>query len=261
MRKTTAICAVLVGALGLLFCIAAVGLGWTAATRTADRVDRAAVRLDAGMTETDERIGRVESRVSTLRSEINEIRGSAEGILADNPELPRVRAQIERLLEKLLPALDRLDATAESLRSVAAGLRAVSDIVDQLHDDPKTTVRIRSAADGIDRAAEKFNSPRARVDAVKSAKAVQLTQKLVELAREAVAGADLLVEGLVTARQQIAVARVRVVEYGEALVFRVYVAAVANTLFWLWGGLGQLCLIGWGRRRLRRHPASPLTPA
>jgi len=253
MGRFLGISAVLLGAVGLLLCVTAIGLGWMTATRTVDRIDRAAARLDAGLTETDERLARVESRVSTLRSEIKEVRGGAEAILADNPELPRVRAEIERLLEKLIPALDRLDATAESLRSMAAGLRAVADLVDQLHDDPEATVRIRSAADGIDRAAEKLNAPRARVDAVKSAKAVQLTQKLIELAREAVAGSDLLAESLATARQEIAVARSRMVEYRDAVVFRVYAAAVANTVFWLWGGLGQLCLIGWGRRRISKR--------
>lgn len=249
MRKSLGISAVLLGAVGLLLCVAAIGLGWTMAGRTVDRIDRVATRLDAGLTETDERLARVESRVSTLRAEINEIRGSAKGILADNPELPRVRAEIERLLEKLIPALDRLDATAESLRSMAAGLRAVADLVDQLHDNPEATVRIRSAAGGIDLAAEKLTSPRARVDALKSAKAVQLTQKLVDLTREAIAGSDLLAEALATARQEIAVARGKMVEYRDAVVFRVYAAALLHTIFWLWVGLGQLCMIGWGRRR------------
>jgi len=257
MRKLLGLGAILLGAIGVLVCVAAIGLGWWTSVRTADRIDRTVTRLDAGLSETDVRLARVESRVSTLRAEITEVRGGTEAILAENPELPRVRAEIERLIEKLIPALDRLDATAESLRSMAAGLRAVADLVDQLHDDPAATIRIRNAANGIDLAAEKLNAPRTKIDAVKSAKAAQLTQKLFELAQEAVAGSDLLAEGLATARQEIGVARGRIVEYRDAVVFRVYVAAAGNTVLCLWIGLGQLCLIGWGRRRLVRRLESP----
>jgi hypothetical protein len=254
MRKLLGIGGVVLGVVGVLLCAAVIGIGWRTAVRTVDRIDRVAARLDKGLSETDVRLGRVESRVSTIRSELNEVRGGAEAIVADNPELPWVRAEIERLLDRLLPALEQLDATTDSLLSVAVGLRAAADIVDELNDDPEATVRLRSAADAIDRAAEALNAPRAKVDAVKSAKAVQLTQKLVTLAREAVAGSDLLSEGLAAARQGIAVANKRTAEYRDKVVFRVYAAAVANTLVWLWIGLGQLCLIGWGRRRFDGGP-------
>jgi hypothetical protein len=249
MRKLLGIGGVVFGIAGTLLCAAAIGIGWRTAVRTVDGIDRVAARLDKGLSETDLRLARVESRVSTVRSELNEVRGSAEAIVADNPELPRVRAEIERLLDRLVPALEQLDATADSLLSVAVGLRAAADIVDQLNDDSEATVRLRSAADSIDRAAEVLNAPRAKIDALKSAKAVQLTQKLVTLAREAIAGSDLLAEGLAAARQGIAVAIKRTAEYRDKVVFRVHAAAVANTLVWLWVGLGQLCLIGWGRRR------------
>ena len=45
-------------------------------------------------------------------------------------------------------------------------------------------------------------------------------------------------------------ARERAAEWRDEVVFWVYVAATANTLVWAWGGLGQLCLIGWGRRQI-----------
>jgi len=51
------------------------------------------------------------------------------------------------------------------------------------------------------------------------------------------------------ARQEIVVVRGQTVQLRDNAVYWIYVAASANTLVWLWGGLGQLCLIGWGRRR------------
>ena len=219
--------------------------------RTVDRIDRVATRVDEGLSEADVRLARVETRVNGIRSELDDVRAEAEAIIAENPELPRVRAKIEQLLDRLVSALDRIDATADSLQSVAAGLRAAADIVNQLKDDPETTDGARKAAGAIDRAAVALKTPRAKVDAVKSAKAVQLTQLLVTLAREAVAGSELLAEGLAIARQETLVARKRAGEWRDDLVFWVFAAAVANTLLWLWVGLGQLCLIGWGRRRIQ----------
>jgi len=249
MRKLLGIGGVVVGGVGVLLCAAAIGVSWWTAVRTVDGIGRVADRLDNGLSETDVRLARVESQVSTVRSELNEVRAGAEAIVADNPDLPRVRAKIERLLDRLVPALDRVDATADSLQAVGVGLRAAADIVDQLNNDLEAPVRLRSAADAIDRAAEALNAPRAKVDAIKSAKAVQLTQKLVTLARAAVAGSDLLAEALAAARQAIAVAKKQLVEYRDKLVFRVYTAATASTIVWSWAGLGQLCLIGWGWRR------------
>jgi hypothetical protein len=251
MRKLLGIGGVVLGVVGVLMCATAIGFGWRTTVRTVDAIDRVASRLDKGLSETDARLARVEWQVSTIRSELNDIRGGAEAISADNPELPRTRAEIDRLLDRLVPALDRLDATAGSLLSVAAGLRAAADIVDQLNDDSEAPVRLRSAADAIDRAAQVLNAPRAKIDAVKSAKAVQVIQKLVTLAREAVAGSDLLAEGLAAARQGIASASKWMAEYRDKVVFRAYTAAVANTVVWFWAGLGELCLIGWGRRRFR----------
>ncbi|MFO0822692.1 MAG: hypothetical protein U0792_06160 [Gemmataceae bacterium] len=194
--------------------------------------------------------------MSTVRTELHEIRGSAEAILTENPELPRVRAEIERLLDRLAPALERVDATADSLRSVAAGFVAAADIVDQFTTEPDATANIRLAAVAIDSSAKTLDTPRDKINAVKSAAAVQITQRLVELARQAVSGSDMLAEALATARQQIAVARNRTTEYRDTVVFRVYGAAVAHTLLWLWFGLGQACLVGWGWRRRNRVPAT-----
>jgi hypothetical protein len=255
MRKPLGIGAVVLGVVGVLLCGAAVGVGWWAARRTIDLTGRVTSRLDQGLSEADVRLGRVESRMNTVRSDLNKVRVAAEAIAAEDPKLPRVRAKIEQLLDSLLPALDRAYTIADSLQSVATCLRTAADIVDQLHDDREASVRVRNAADTIDRAAEALGGLQARVEAVKSARAVQLTRELVNLARESVAGSQRLVEGLAAARQEIAVVRARTAEWQDEVVFWVYLAAIANTLVWVWGGLGQLCLIRWGRARFDSRAA------
>lgn len=260
MRTLSGIGAVVFGVVGVLLCAAAVGLGWWVAVRTIDRATRVAARLDQGLSEADAGLARVEERLSAVRAELDEVRGAAEKIVVENPELPRVRAAIEKLLDRLIPAIDRAAAIAESLRSLAAGLRTAADIADQLGEEPELPGRVRSAADTIDGAAEALNIPRARIEAAKSATAVRLTRELVTLAREAAAGSERLADGLAASRRAITAARGRTAEWRDEIVFWVYVTAAVNTVFWLWGGLGQMCLIGWGRRRIRgRSPSPPVT--
>ena len=198
-------------------------------------------------------MARLESRLNAVRTDLDAVRPAAESTDLD---LPGVRAQIERLFDRLVPAFDRVDALADALRSEAAVLRAAADLVDYFNDDPEATILARNAADKIDRAAESLKGLRARVEASKSAKAVQLTRELVALARETAAASDQLAEGLADARQAIAVVRGRTAEWRDEIVSWIYVAATANTLVWLWGCLGQLCLIGWGRRRFERPATS-----
>ena len=259
MRSVLGGAAVVLGCVGLLWCTAAAGFGWWAALQAVERIDRAAARLDQGLAAADARLARVEDRLNAVRTDINSLREAIAAVAAENPELPRVQAEIERLLDRLVPAFERADALADSLTSVAAGLRTAADVVDQFHDDPGATVRVRQAADTIDRAAEMLNGLRANIEAVKSAKAVRLTRAVVTLAQEAAAGSERLAEGLAAARQEVAGLRLRTAEARDRIVFWIYAVATTNTLVWMWGGLGQACLIGWGRRQFfKPTPATPL---
>jgi hypothetical protein len=53
MRKLLGIGGVVLGIVGVLLCAAVIGLGWRAAVRTVDGIDRVAARLDKGLSETD----------------------------------------------------------------------------------------------------------------------------------------------------------------------------------------------------------------
>ncbi len=253
MRKQFGLVVIIVGGVGVLLCVAAIALGWRFAVRTVDRIDRVAASVDTGLVEADARLARVETRVSTLRTELRELSGEVDAVAAENPELPAVRARIEGLVDRVGLSLDRLNTIANALSAVAAGLRGAAEIVIQLNGDADSMTRVRSAAQTIDRAADALNTPQVMVDAVKSAKAVELTQRLVAIARETVADSDLLAEGLAATRQELAVARMGTVESRNDLVYWIYAAAIASTFLLLWIGLGQLCMIGWGRRRISQR--------
>ena len=63
MQKLLGSGTVVLGGIGLLLCAAVIGIGWWAAVKTVDRLDRAMARLDHGLTEVDVQLARVESRV------------------------------------------------------------------------------------------------------------------------------------------------------------------------------------------------------
>jgi chromosome segregation ATPase len=247
MRKLLGVGAILLGTVGVLLCVAAIGLSWLVAVKAVSRIDRVAARLDQGLSEADVRLAHVETRVKAVRSTIEEVRVVTTAIATEDVERPRVRVETERLLGQLVPALDRAETIADTLGSVAGGLHTASDVVDQLADKPDATVRVRKMADTIDRAAEELKNLRTRVDALKSAKTVQLTQ-FKTLAGDAVASSARLAESLADVRQEINVVRGRTAERRDQIVFWVYTTAAVLSLLWLWGGFGQLCLISWGRR-------------
>ena len=253
MHSFLGVGAVILGSVGVVLCAAAIALGWWTEAKTVDRVARATEHLDHGLSETDARLESVEVRLAAIRRELAVAGEEAEKLAAENPELPRVRAAIDRLLDRLLPTIERAAALAASLRTVAAGLRAAENVVAQFGVEIEQPSRAQTAADAIDRGAELLNVPQARIDAVKSATAVRLTREVIELAREAAAGSERLAQGLSDARLEVTHAREAVAEWRGRIVFWARVAAAAHTLVWLWIGLGQLSLIGWGRRRFARH--------
>jgi hypothetical protein len=250
MTRIFALAAIIFGAIGTIACLAAIALGWWAAAWSTDRATLVAGHLDRGLSEADTRLERVEGRLTAVRAALSVAREEAEKLAAKNSELPEVRSAIERLLDRLLPTIDGAAELAESLRMVAAGLRAAEDVVGDLGVEIEQPSRAGAAADAIDRAAEMLNIPQARIDAVKSAAAVRITRELIELAVLAAAGSERLAEGLAGARREVTVARERVGEWRGRVVFWIRITALAHSLVWLWAGLGQLCLIGWGRRRI-----------
>lgn len=261
MRLILAIGAVVLGALGALACPVAIGLTcWTAA-RTTDRVTLIAGRLDQALAEADERLERVEGRLAAVRTDLGEARQAAEKLAGEDAELPHVRAAIDKLFDRLLPTVERAAALADSLRTVAAGLRAAEDVVSDVGVAIEQPSRARAAADAIDRAASVLNGPQARADAAKSAVALRVKRELLEIALTAAAGSEQLAAGVADARRETTAARERLGECRAGVVFWIRAAAVAHAVVWVWLGLGQLCLIGWGRRQFRGRISGTARPA
>jgi hypothetical protein len=259
MRRVCGVVAIVLGATGTLVCAAAIGLGWWAAAEANDRVGDAAARVEHYLNEADDGLARVEGRLEALRADFEEARRSAEALVADNPELPRVRSAVDQLLDRLAPALDRAAALADSLRAVAAGLRAAADVRAQFGRGTPADGRAVAAAEAIEKAAGLLAVPRAKVEAARSAAGVRITRELMAAATATAAGSEKLAAGLADARREIAAARGWTAGCRDRVGVWAYATAAAHSGLWGWAGIGQVCLLGWGWRRVIRHRSPPAT--
>lgn len=248
MRRLSRWGAMILGVVGTVLCAAAIGLGFWGAAWAFRTIDLVVAARNRGLTEAERRLTAVETRLAALRADIAAAREAAEKIVADDADLPRAQAVIEKLLERLTPALERTDAAAELLGSAADGLRMTTNIAAMFGDDPQATARRLEAADRIAWAAAELRGLRAKLEAILKNRAVQAAQELVALAGRAVAGSERLAEGLEIVRRELAAARDRDGFVQARLVGWVRLAALVNSLVWLWVGAGQVCLVGWGRR-------------
>lgn len=248
MRRSLQTAAILLGGVGIVACLAAIIFGWYAAANTTNRIERAANRLDHGLSAVDAPLARVELKVTAVHAQLNGVRTAAVAIAAENPALPRVKEAIDQLVARLISGVEQAETLADSLRAQAAGIRAAAEFVEHFHVDENVTRPLHAAADKIDHAADALDGLRGQVEELKVAKAIDLTNKVLSIAGKALAGTDALATGVSSAREGLLHAREQAVEVQEQAGFWIYLAAAANTILWLWGGLGQLALIGWGRR-------------
>jgi hypothetical protein len=248
MTQTLRSVAFVLGFVGVLLCLAAIAVGWYAAVNSANRIERAADRLDRGLWAVDAPLARVELKVTAVHAQLDGVRTAAVAIAAENPALPRVKEAIDQLVARLVSGVEQAETLADSLRSQAAGIRAAAEFVEHFHVDEKVTRPLHAAADKIDQAANALDGLRGQIEELKVAKAIDLTNKVLGIAAKALAGTDALASGVSSAREGLLHTREQTVEVQEKAGFWIYLAAAANTIIWLWGSLGQLSLIGWGRR-------------
>jgi methyl-accepting chemotaxis protein len=251
MKTATGGLAVLLGGIGVLACIALCGLAWWAAREVAQRADRLADRVEQGLAEVDVALDRIGQKFDAARAGVRQVRTTAERVAAGKADDdPNTKDNVERLLDTLAPFLDRAEALAESVRSLAALLQTVAHVADQFDQLEGRAANLRSVADSLTPAAETLATVRERAQDIRRGGAAPKVREVVALADRAAPAIDRLAGGLSDARQQLTDTRgALAAARAKVRAWTVAGPAVA-TLVLLWIGLGQVCLIGWGRRRL-----------
>lgn len=254
MKRIIGFVAMLFGCLGVVLSAVAIAGCWVVTSRVIEQTERTATAVDNGLTTTDEALGRIADKLDRTRTAAGEVRAAAER-WGDKQEI--VQAEVAAVFDRLTPVVERADGLAESLRAVAKLLNQSADLAERFGGSGETSRRMRAAADSLASVCDKLGSIRDEVDTLRAGKlplSGERVHKLADLADEHISR---LTDRVSDVRQLVGGGRSDVKEIAAEVRFWTTVAAVVGTALAVWGGLAQLCLIGWGRRRL----SSPTSPA
>lgn len=252
MKLITGWVAILLGVAGVVLCVLAAGGAWWAAFAVARQVDDLAASVDESVARIDDGFARVSGKVESAAASVEKVRSSASLLATGTTENdPALKARVGSLLDQLAPPLDRADAIADSLRLFATLLRRTAETAERFDRGGR---RLGSAADKFESAAETLGVVQDRAEALRQGAAVPRAQELVRLAEQAKAPLDRLAGGLSDVRAAVGEVREELAEFRRKVRFWKFAGPALATLPLLWIGAGQLCLIGWGRRRLATPP-------
>jgi methyl-accepting chemotaxis protein len=258
MRILVGLLAMLLGLVGVIACVAGCGGAWWGSFELARQVDQFTARADESLGTADDALTRMSAKVEATSAAVEKVRSAADviasGRTADAD--PAAKARVARLFDELSPYLERTDALADSLRSLGTVLENVASVTSRIDDGAKSA-RLRSAADKLGTAAATLGSVGERAASIRQGGAAPRAQELVRLADDAGAVLDRLGGGMSDVRRTTEEIRKQLPEVRRAAGTWKFIVPAALTVVLIWVGLGQLCLIGWGRRRLRKPEALP----
>lgn len=259
MRILVGLLAMLLGLVGVLACAAGCGGAWWGSFELARQVDQFTTRADEGLGTADDALTRMSAKVDATSAAVEKVRSAADlvasGRTADTD--PAAKARVARLFDELSPYLERTDALADSLKSLGTVLDNVARVTARI-DDGEKSARLRSAADKLGTAAATLGSVGERAATIRQGGAVPRAQELVRLADDAKTVLDRLGGGMSDVHRATQEIRKELPEVRRAADTWKFIVPAVLTVVLIWVALGQLCLIGWGRRRLRK-PEPPAT--
>lgn len=249
MRTIAALLALPLGTIGVILACTVIVAIWWAAFDLNSRVGRVAERVEQGCDRTDETLVRLQEKLQTTRTAVALVRRAAVTRLEAKRDTPAVRQQAETLAQQLTPLLERAETLADALRTLAQLLRMSADVLEELGGSVGRAARMNTAADRITDAADALADLRGRAVALREKTDHPRVQAVIQLVDDSGPSLDRLTEGLETVRSQ--VADVRQESATVALRIRRWIFGIAGvaTLLTLWAGIGQVSLVGWGRRQ------------
>lgn len=252
MRTIAALLAMPLGALGFGLSLAVTVAVWWAAFDINRRVDRVAGRVDQGFARTDDALERLHEKLRATRTATALIRRSSAALLEAKLDTPALRARVDSLSQELTPLLERAETLADSLRTLATLFRTGADVLGEFGASETRSDRMREAANRIESASEILADVQGQAAKLRETAVNPRAQALIKLIDDTGPGLDRLTEGLDTVRSQVDETRNEIATSAQMLRHRIFQAAGVSTVLIVWIGLGQLCLVGWGRRNLSR---------
>ncbi|HSQ54344.1 MAG TPA: hypothetical protein VLM40_01255 [Gemmata sp.] len=252
MKSLIGYLAILLGAVGTIGCVVGCVAVWPAAIRLADRTVEVTSRVEEAADSTDEALGRVSGKLERTRRAVDAVHTAAIRF-RDQPAVSR--EAIAALFDQLTPHLERADGLSESLRSLAVVLDRSARIADRFKRKDEDPRRMREVASAMTTAADALASVREEFQDFRDGKKTLNAKVVLDLAERIQKELERLGDSLLNARRLVADLRGELPEVREAATNWKFGAPAIATAVLLWVAIGQISLIGWGRRRVSRMSA------
>jgi chromosome segregation ATPase len=253
MKRFFGLLALLLGLVGLLACVAAVGFAWWASNRYLGQAAETAGRVEKLLTTADKQANRLQDDVSDTRTRIEELRAAARTVAARGDESdPADRARVETLIANLSSKIERGEDLAETLRSAALILRNGTALAAALSKDEEKAERLRSAEKILGETVKKLSEVRDKLARARRGDDLRGTAgDVAVLADDALPALSRVEEGISEVEGFLSRAGKEVAEVREALTFWKTAGPILATLILAWVALGQASLLARGWSMLR----------
>jgi hypothetical protein len=254
LRTTIGYLAILLGVVGVILAAAAGVVVWPTARAVNERAEEVAVQADEGLTRVNGALTRVEGKVSAAATAVERVRASAARIADGTGKVDAdAAAKIEALLTALGPLLEQADALGEALRSVAFVLESAAGITERIGKDKDRAQRLRAIAAAVGDGASTLDAVRERVADLRRGDAAPTARAIADLAGRVRTPLEQFASRLGEVREEAQGVQGDVAGLRRDVAFWTTAGPIVADALLIWFAVGQLCLIGWGRRQL--HPA------
>jgi ElaB/YqjD/DUF883 family membrane-anchored ribosome-binding protein/uncharacterized protein YoxC len=245
MKRIVGVAAFLLGSVGVALCVAGLAVTWVAAARLREVTDRTQTAVDCGLAAIDESLERVSGELDGSRSTTGSIM-SATRLSGD--KTADVKEDFAAAFNRLTPVVERADGLAESLRSISDLLNRTAEAVEQLGGSHDTPRRLREVADELAAVCGRLAAVRDEVEAIQGGQGQLSGERVRALASRVDEQLNRLSDRVSDVRGLVNDGRAQANACGDKVRFWTLSGSIAATAGFVWIGLGQLCLVLWGRR-------------
>ncbi|MFO0798455.1 MAG: hypothetical protein U0804_13340 [Gemmataceae bacterium] len=260
MKRILGLLAMLLGGVGVVLLVAGGVAAWRVAGVVVDRTDRAAARGSGRLVNVEGRLTRLEGRVKDLTVDVEVVRSAGARLAGKLVGEAIARTDFEPLLDRLDRSLSKAEEWGETLDVITRLVEDVADLSAQFDGAPERAEQLRRVAAALDEAAAVLAGVRAELADFRTRNAAPDPRKLADLAARTRAPLERLAGGIAAVRQHSADARGELEAFRGNVHFWSRAVATAMSVVVVWLGLGQVCLVGWGWKRVRLSPRRASAP-
>lgn len=240
MKRIFGSLGVVLGAVGILACLAGVVFVWWFSTRYLSQASETARAVESILTTANTRFARLNAGVTETRQRIAGVRDAARAVAKDGSRAdPAFKARVEALATSLVARIERAE-------DMATMLNGTVEVVATMTENAKTTDDLRAAEAVLKKTAASLEDVRQKLADASAEENIERAAKGVEnLADSLEAVLNEVARGVGEVTGLLAKGRTEVESLRKALVFWQTWGPTLLTLILVWVALGQVALLAW----------------